>query len=250
MKSIFRLFTFCLIGLAALSYQSNAQFFLGKQKAKLTGFRVNLGGSSDIYNNLSGEGLFSMLKPNQTANFDISQYREVDYGYGAEMTGGHLGFDLTFSPKHSDGTVKTNRELRLGVNLNIEREILIDMAPLSQTGNWLGLCVIENNFNLNLAYLFKAKLGPLEVYTGPAANVGGTFGNDFIFMGSGDNTFYQAYSSNYVRVSGVAGFGLNIWRVNFQAEGSYGIGSQLVHNGDINLLRSYSLQLSMGYKFK
>jgi len=250
MKIISRLLGLILIGIITLTSQADAQFFLSKNKIKLTGFRASLGGSSDVYGNLSGEGLFSMLKPNQGANFDINQYREVDYGYAAEMVGGSLGFDLTFSPTNSDGTLRTNRELRLGVNVNIEREILIDMAPLSQTGDWLGLCVIENNFNLNVAYLFKAKLGPLEVYTGPGANVGGTFGNDFIFMGSGDNTFYQAYGSNYVRAYGLAGFGLNIWRVQFQAEGTYGVGSQVVYNGDVNLLRTYGLQLSVGYKLK
>ncbi len=252
MKSLVKFVSLILFGLAVTAIQADAQFFLGKKKAKLTGFRLNLGGNADIYPNLSGEGLYSMLKPNQSAGIDIRQYRENPTygGYAAEMTGGYLGFDLTFSPRALDGTVREDRELRIGLDLNLEREILIDMSPLSNQGNWLGLCVIENSFNLNFAYLFKTDIANIiEFYAGPGANFGGSFGNDFIFMGSGDNTFYDAYDANFLRAYGLAGFGLNFWNVKFQMEGSYGLGSQIVHNGDVNILRTYGIELSVGYKF-
>lgn len=250
MKSKKTLFILLVISAMTLPFQGNAQFILGKQKARFSGFKLNIGGSFENYANLSGEGLFSMLRPNQTSSFDISNYREIDYGYGAIMEGNYLGFDLIFNPKNSEGNVRLNREIRVGAQINIGREILIDMSPNGVSIDPIGLCLIENNFNLNASYLFRTTNKIFNAYAGPGANIGGTFGNDFIFMGSGDQTFYKAYGSNYLRVYALAGISMNLARVSFHLEGNYGFGSQVVHNGDVNLLQTYGLQASIGYRFK
>lgn len=243
--SFLMLFTF-------ISHQSFAQFPLGKQKAKLSGVRVIIGGTTDSYANLSPEGLFSMLKPNQNFDFDLNNYEEYD-SYFAVMSGGSLGVSLIFNPKKSDGTLRTNREIRVGANIGLDREVMIDMAARNLGGpaDYVGLCVIENSFNLEAAYLFIASITNfLEVYAGPGANLGGTFGNRFLFVGDpSDIGDLKARNSNYVRAHAIAGatFGTN--HIFFQLEGKVGAGAQIVHNGKANLLGTYGIQIGVGYRW-
>lgn len=192
-----------------------------------------------------------MLKPNQGSDFDMSQYRAIDNGLPAENTGGALGFDLVFNTRSKDGFLRLNRELRIGLDLNIQREIMLDTEALDATSIFNPtLCLIENNLNLNVAYLFKTgRNGIVEAYAGPGANVGGSFGNDLIFLGTNDTTPYEAYGSTFVRAYALAGVKVNLWRVNVALEGNYGLGSQVVHNGDVNLLRTYGLRIAAGFRF-
>ena len=244
---------FFLLLLIFASHQTYAQFPLGKQKAKLSGIRIAIGGAEDLYSNLSSEGLFSMLKPNQQVDFDLDNYEEMG-GYRTLMTGGTLGVDLIFNPRKVNGTTRNNREIRVGANIGIEREVMIDVVaknPLGDPYDNIGLCVIENSFNLEVAYLFKASpIKVLQFYAGPGANLGGTFGNRFLFVGDpSDIGDKKAKNSNYLRAYAVAGATFGVSKIFFQLEGKLGVGTQIVHDGKASSLTSYGLQIGLGYRW-
>ncbi len=235
-----------------ISHESLAQFPLGRQKAKLSGVRVYLGGHDDAYANLSAKGLYSMLKPGQQVDFNLNEYYQAD-SYAALMTGGTLGINLIFNPRNTDGSVRTNREIRIGADLGLDREVMIDMQARNTGGRAdnIALCVLENSFNLEAAYLFKAPISQaLEVYAGPGANLGGTFGNRFLFIGDPSDTGdRKARNSNYLRAYAIAGATLGANKFFFQLEGTAGAGTQIVHDGKANFLGTYGLRIGVGYRW-
>ena len=240
------------LGTFFLSQQAQSQFFLSKKKAALTGVRTYLGTAFENYNSLSAKGLYAMLKPNQGTNFDISRYQRTD-NFAAETYGGVIGFDLIFNPKNALGEINRNREIRVGMNINIERELMIDVSNhlFSSNPQWVGLCLIENNVDLNAAYIFKTSgRDGVQLYGGPGATLSTAFGNRFLFVGDTNNTGeYKAYGSNYIRTYAIGGVNLQLWKFSMFLEGNLGIGAQVVYNGDVNFATNYRVTGGVGFNF-
>lgn len=245
------------LAVVGLSTESLAQFPLSKTKSTLTGVRLNIGGFTDTYDNMNPDGMLSLIKSGQEFDFDVTQYERAN-SYSAAMSGGNIGVDLIFNPFKKNGNVRSNHEIRVGSSANLAREVMIDMTSdntqiVDSYINGVTLCVIENEFLVQAAYLFKATIGrwkPIEVYAGPGVNVGGTFGNEFIFIGGPEQTL-TARNSNYLRTHVIAGGSINVGKRMFlQAEGLMGIGTQIVHDGGVNFLSTSALQFSIGYRLK
>lgn len=231
----------------------HAQFFLGKKKAQLSGITFSIKGTGDIYADLSHEGLYSMLKPNERNNFNIKNYERAG-SYNASMIGGRMGLDFSFNPKNKAGEIKFNREIRVSASLGFDKEIAIDVVPIGAVNAWensITLCVVENDLTFDMMYLFKTPfLEVFELYAGPGANVGGTFGNRFIFMNEtpSDQPEYKARNSSYLRTCAVAGGAINAKFITFKLEALYGVGAQIVHNGDANFHQTFGMNISAGVR--
>jgi len=224
------------------------QFLLSKTKSKFGAIRGSIGVFGDDFNDISGEGFLSLIKSNQDYDFNINEYRDGDY-YAA-LSGGNIGLEAVFNPIGLDGELKTKQEIRVGVSANIAREAMLDVERLDGRRDYVTLCIIENEFIVQGAYIFKAPYfdGILDVYAGPGVSVGSTFGNEFIFLGGPEQTL-EAKNSNYFRGSLIAGGSINLQNFFYQIEGAYGLGAQVVHDGKANSFSTYNMKLVLGYWF-
>ena len=116
---------------------------------------------------------------------------------------------------------------------------------LDDDSNDLTLCIIENNFLVNGAYLFKTShfMGLVGL------NVGSTFGNEFIFLGNGDQRWLEAKNSSYFRGTAIVGGSINLKHFFYQMEDPIGLGAKVVHNGKVNTFNTGNLLFAIGYKF-
>ena len=242
-------FTVSFIAFFAIINICSSQFILSKTKSQFAGIRGSIGGYSDDFHNVSMEGLLSLIKSNQDYDFDPSQYREGDF-YAA-LSGGNIGFDAIFHPRGLDGEAKLNQEIRIGASANIAREAMLDVETLDGGYDYLTLCIIENEFLVNGAYIFKAPYfgGLFDVYGGPGISVGSTFGNEFIFLGGPEQSSLEAKNSSYFRGSVIAGGSINLRRFFYQMEGALGLGTQVVHDGKANTFNTANFRFAIGYKF-
>ncbi len=250
MKCSFKplLILFC----AVISFQSMAQFPLSKTKSKFTAIRGSIGGFVDDYGDLSAEGLLSLIKSNQDYNFDLRDYEELE-GY-TTISGGNIGFEAIFNPYHTDGTINTRQEIRVGASANIAREAMLDVVHREDQSNTyptpVTLCIVENEFLVNASYIFRLPYldNMLDVYAGPSVNIGSTFGNEFIFLGGPEQTL-EAKNSSYFRGGAIVGGSVNLRNFYYQMEGSLGLGAQVVHQGNASMLTSSNFRFAIGYRF-
>ncbi|MEM1134750.1 MAG: hypothetical protein AAGI07_02840 [Bacteroidota bacterium] len=228
------------------------------KKMTLKNVRFHVGSFFDTYDNLSPEGLLSMIKGANTSGFKLSDYEEA-YRY-ARLEGGNIGFDLVFTPTKQLYNNKVTQEIRLGASVNLAREAMIDMSKITEnenadpyyTGDFVGLCIIENEFVLQASYIFNFSIveSKWQLYVGPGANFGSTFSNDFVFIGLSDELI-PAKNSHFFRAYTTLGTSLqfNRWRVDL--ESIYGLGAQIVHQSDNNFMkRNRAVQLGISYQLK
>ncbi len=256
MKSITHL---CVLVLLLSSTTCFAQFPLSKTKSKFSGIRGTIGGYTDTYDNLTPQGMLSLIKSGQNYDFDLANYDQQD-SYGAIMSGGNIGFEAVFNPFKTDGSSNLNQEIRVGASANIAREAMIDVWQNSPQDpndlsyypdyNTVTLCIIENEFLLQSSYIFRAPYldGLLDVYGGPSVNIGTTFGNEFIFLGGPEQTL-EARNSSYFRGSAVFGGSINLKRFSYQMEGALGLGAQAIHGGGSNTLKTSGFKFALAYRF-
>ena len=240
--------TLFLITFFAINNTCFGQFILSKHKSQFTGVRASVGGYYDDFHNISMEGLLSLIKSDQSYDFNPSLYQEGEY-YAA-LSGGNIGFEAIFHPKGPDGEAKLKQELRIGASANIAREAMLDVERLNGGYDYLTLCIIENEFLINSAYIFKAPYfgGLFDVYAGPGVSVGSTFGNEFIFLGGTDQSSLEAKNSSYFRGTIIAGGSINLRRFFYQMEGAIGLGTQVVHDGRANTFNTGNFRFAIGYR--
>jgi|GEM_PF-2143541 len=231
----------------------SATFSVSAQEKRLKAIRVHGGSFHDSYQNLTPEGLLSMIKGGTSNGFNLSDYEE--YAKYASLEGGNIGIDFILTPQKPLLKGNIMQEIRVGVSANIEREAMIDMQKKHiATDSYydyetVGLCIIENEFILQGAYLLHLGLieDRLTVFGGLGGNAGTTFNNRFIFVNLNDE-FIAARNSQFFRGYGLLGASYRMGRVKLDLESIYGAGWQIVNGADNNIMnRTRGVQFGISY---
>ena len=227
------------------------------KKWKVANVGVHIGGYIDNYTNVSQQGLESMIRGGVVPNVGVENLSLSDSYYGTTMDGGRLGAYIALHPFSYDKQGHNlEQELRLGVSMNLDRELMLDYYGFDENRQRRDLtyCLIENEFMVSASYLFKKRLlgGHLNVYAGPGVNIGTTFDNQMLAWGSDINSFQsRAAASTYTRVYGEAGLAIRTLKgVTFTIESQLGAGMQIVHGGKNNIVAgTNALSLGLQYQF-
>lgn len=225
------------------------------KKWKVANMGVHIGGYIDNYTNVSQQGLESMIRGGVVPTIGLENLRE-NSDYYAAMEGGRLGFYVALHPfSYGKQAYNVQQELRLGVSMNLDRELMLDYYGFDDNRQQRNLtyCLVENEFMVSASYLFKKRIGRIiNVYAGSGVNVGTTFDNQMLAWGS-DFDYFQskAVASTYTRVYGEAGLSLRALRgLSFTAETQLGAGMQIVHGGKNNIVAgTNAITLGLQYQF-
>lgn len=230
------------------------------KKWKVNAVGLNIGSFGDHYRDMTAEGMLSMAI-NFDKQIDLDGYHLVYGGSNVSIEGGTIGAFISLSPRTRDkSSFNFNQELRLGANLNINREAMIEYHNSPSRGytggNSIVYCVIENELTLSGAYLFRKRFSKrLSIYGGAGLNLGSTFDNAFLLIES-DNTSFDtettevaAKSSYYTRGFGQVGLTYHtLGHVAFNLDLQTGMGMQIV-NGAQNNLISETCVVQMGAQY-
>ncbi len=261
MKTSYKLllWTFCIfISLPSIHAQQTVPN-LGNstpkiKKWKIANVGVQTGSYIDNYSNITQQGLQSMIRGNVVPMVLVDLKENSDY-YAA-MEGGRLSAYISLNPfNFEQGNRNFNQELRLGLSMTLDRELMLDYYGFDENRQRHNLtyCLVENEFMVSATYLFKKHIGRhISVYAGPGANIGTTFDNQMLAWGS-DIEFFdsKASASIYTRLYGEAGLSLRVLKgITFTAETQLGVGMQIVHGGKNNIVSSTNaISLGLQYQF-
>ena len=221
------------------------------------GLSVSFGILEDQFKHVTSNNLISRIRAGENPDEKINRYSQIGSSI-VSFHGVNLGLALIFDPTpKNDGFRFIQDELRVGANINLQRELMVDSYEKNETNfTPLTFCLLENEVMLQTSYLFKSTLlkGLMTFYLGPQLNVGSTWGNEFILLNQtpatfGDNTF-ETKKSNYFRGSALFGYSLDIYRIRLQVEGTIGKGVQYIPaNEDMNGFRKRAFRLGIAYLF-
>ncbi|MGB0932179.1 MAG: hypothetical protein ACPGVB_15455, partial [Chitinophagales bacterium] len=176
--------------------------------------------------------------------------------YYAAMEGGRLGVYVSLNPfSYAQQGRNFNQELRLGISVNMDRELMLDYYGFDDDRQRRNLtyCLVENEFMVSASYRFKKHIGrSIDIYAGLGANIGTTFDNQMLAWGDEFDYFTsRASASTYTRLYGEAGLALRVFKgITFTAETQLGVGMQIVHGGKNNLVsNTNAISLGLQYQF-
>ncbi|MEZ4887336.1 MAG: hypothetical protein R3E32_21570 [Chitinophagales bacterium] len=256
----FLLWTFCIfISLQFVQAQQtipNSENSTPKiKKWKLANIGVYTGSYIDNYTNITQKGLESMIRGGVIPSIGMGDLK-ANENYIAEMEGGRFGAYVSLHPfDYKQQRRNLNQELRLGLSMTLDRELMLDYYGFDDNRQWHNLtyCLIENELMLSATYFFKKRIGSIiNLYAGPGANIGTTFNNRMLAWGSDiENMDTKASASTYTRLYGEAGLSLRVLKgVTFTAESQLGIGMQIVHGGKNNIVsNTNAISLGLQYQF-
>jgi hypothetical protein len=245
------------ISLFLISYLVHAQGF------KIGSINGQYGRTEDNYNNIDYDGIMSMTLTPGTLP-DRSNWVQRRDEYDRQYIGDRVGLSISLIPKNRLGETIDWQEWRIGFQLEIDREAMINIYdPVIGPGtgfdsdNTLGYCVIGNEIAFNTAYLFKTPelLNRMSFMAGPYLNVGKTF-NDLLIVFGNQNlgvteSRQSIKSSTYLRGGVMAGFNLDITK-RFTIESFYqgGLGRQFSEGNEPNKIDlSHSINFGLKYNF-
>lgn len=224
------------------------------KKWKIGNVGVFEGSYIDNYSNVTQQGLESMIRGGVVPSIGIDDLK-ASSNYYAAMEGGRLGVYVSLNPfSHEQQGRNLNQELRLGLSVNLDRELMLEYYAFDDQRRRRDLtyCLIENEFMVSASYRFKKHVGrALQLYAGPGVNIGTTFDNEMLAWGSDIDYFTsRASSSTYTRLYGEAGMALRIFKgLMFTAESQLGVGMQIVHGGKNNIVSNASA-ISLGFQYQ
>ena len=233
------------------------------QRFKASGIQVVAGVVQDTYKDLSYSGM-QQLTRNPENLPDLSTYQQVANDHDNIVSGGMLGLNLLLTPyNRKTGELRTNREIQVGLQINLEREAMLELVekdPSSNrsTSDLMGYCLIENEVALAASYLFMSPTyfnNVLRFKGGPYINAGKTFGNNLYVLNLDEGEdldtapVSSARSTTYVRGGFYAGFLIDFasdFSVEFQ--GLCGLGNQVIHGQQNNPIRLFEgFQVGLNY---
>ena len=222
---------------------------------------IRMGGYEDHYQNLTLQGLQSMIG-SQTS---LSNYLEDGFGeeYFTAITGTNIGLQFSLNPfSNKKGDHNLNHELRFGLSVNTEREsmLIYQRESVNNQSNFpfheeIIFCLIENEVLLDASYLFHWPLSQKFLfYGGFGANWGSTFDNKLLIIESDsqllgeDTNNYTATNSSYFRVLSQVGMQVQVFdQLGMYLELQGGHGLQIVHGGENNALENCATFLGVYY---
>lgn len=225
------------------------------KKWRVANFGVHIGSYFDSYSNMSQAGLESMIRGTDLPSIDLG-HLIPNSDYYALMEGGRMGAYIALHPfSYGNQDYKWNQELRLGLSVNLDRELMLNYYNIDDTRQIRDItyCLIENEAILSASYLFKKQIGRyLNVYAGPGANIGKTFNNTMLAWGSDFDHFEsKASASTYTRLYAEGGVSLRTFKgLTITAETQLGAGMQIVHKGKNNFVsNTTAVTLGLQYQF-
>jgi len=222
---------------------------------------IRMGGYEDHYQNLTLQGLQSMIG-NQANLQDL-----LDEGFGEEyftaLTGTNIGLQFSLNPfSRKKDRFNQNHELRLGVSMNTNRESMLvyQREAFDTQFNYsyqeeIIYCLIENEVLIEASYLFRKPLGQkFSIYGGFGANYGSTYGNELLIIESlseepiSESPNYEAANSSYFRFLMQAGMQVQVFKkMGMYLEFQGGDGVQIVHGGENNSLENCATFFGLNY---
>lgn len=247
---------FGLVSLMSFAITNTASCQIESKSKRITGIRFHAGSFSDAYHNLSPDGLLNMIKGGYDGPFNLSEYRETYYNYSV-LSGGNIGIDLLLNPKKPLFGSKIQQQIRLGLSVNLDREVVLDMRKDSSEPDYqdyyfyetVGLCLLESEVIVQGSYLLTLPViqDKVNFYGGLGGNFGTTFNNGFVFMGM-DYNLLEAKNSHYLRAYSTVGANVRFGKIQVDLEGIFGAGWQLIYNRENNFMaNTRGIQLGITY---
>ncbi len=157
------------------------------KKFKIVNIGIGVGPYNDMFRNIVAEDLIRRVDGNPTfgSQINLSNYDKATGD--AIMSGGNLGFFVELHPYSlAKQGWNFNQKLRIGLSMNMERELMIDYydnyIPDVYNSEWVGYCLIENEVQLSINYLFSWQKKRGSFYVGPGFNSGATYNNLLIIF--------------------------------------------------------------------
>ena len=223
---------------------------------------IRMGGYEDHYQNLTLQGLQSMIG----TQADLADLLEDGFGeeYFTALTGTNVGLQFSMNPfSKKRGEYNLNHELRFGLSMNTNREsmLIYQREAFDTEYNYtyqeeIIYCLIENEVLFEASYLFRKPIGKnFSLYGGFGANYGSTYGNELLIFTQGniqlpgeEASNYEAANSSYFRFLMQAGMQVQVLkRLGMYLELQGGDGMQIVHGGENNALENCATFFGMNY---
>ena len=177
---------------------------------------------------------------------------------GADVIGSYLGAYVALNPRsRRKAGINTQQELRIGFAYAPQREAMVDYRHASAHQH-VTYCLVESELVVSATYLFKTTWGSeerIQLYGGPGGQVSSTFDNLLFIVSSNveglERNELEAKASQYAKGYLQGGFSYQfVPHVAFTLEGQQGIGVQLVHGAENNLIGNFrSVNAGLQYQF-
>ena len=220
---------------------------------------LHLGMQNDAYAAMSMDYMRAYAFGTSLVDLDLQGMEQQVF---ADVFSGMMALSVGMNPIAKSGTgYRTDRELRLSIELQAGKEAMVSFTD--QTGdNTLIYCVIQNEASLNGAYLIRMdKLPIVDLFVGAGANLGRSFGNQFVFInesnqryageqsGNQGMSYFRAQSSAFYRIYVPFGLDLKLFEhFRLSLETRLGAGVEVVKGGgSYGIPLSHATMLGMKY---
>ncbi|MCH2199431.1 MAG: hypothetical protein MK081_11685 [Flavobacteriales bacterium] len=248
----------CLLLLSTLSF------------AQIIEIGVSFGAHQDVYSNMSMNFIRDLSLSDEAFKVDLTSFEEETYAYvdGTILS----GFVHIERPSINE---RVSKEWVIGARAILDREAMVSWhRPVVEDGiqyqDSYVFCIIDNEFGLSGAHLWRKDGRFFSAYTGLGANLGVTFNPEFLRISQQFPDFsveqeidpasnedrvdiitYQARHSGYARVMVPVGVQAHILKkAVFGVEWMGGTGVHQAFGGDTYHIRfSHNVTLRLGYNF-